>query len=134
MRNRAKCKLCLEIIESYHSTDLVICKCGQISLDGGDSLRCHAFDWNNFLRVDDEGNEIIVTVKDKSTEQPIGEERTVAPKTQLKTSKKDVLELLQEIIKNYERLPTQAMYAPISHADLLSVLFVLSAWFKVDLE
>jgi hypothetical protein len=63
VKNRAKCKLCLSIIESCHPTDLVVCKCGEIELNGGDAMYSRANDYNNFLRVDDLGNEKAVQYK-----------------------------------------------------------------------
>jgi predicted DNA-binding WGR domain protein len=60
MRNKAKCKLCGSIIESCHPTDYVVCKCGEIELNGGDAMLVRANDFNNLLRVDDLGNEITV--------------------------------------------------------------------------
>ena len=33
--NKAKCKLCGDIIESTHVHDFVTCSCGEISVDGG---------------------------------------------------------------------------------------------------
>jgi len=40
IRNRAKCALCREIIESHHRHDFVQCKCRAIFVDGGkDYLR-----------------------------------------------------------------------------------------------
>lgn len=35
LRNSAKCRICLEEIESKHRHDFVTCKCGEISVDGG---------------------------------------------------------------------------------------------------
>lgn len=35
-RNRAKCKKCGDIIESKYRHDFVTCKCGAISVDGGE--------------------------------------------------------------------------------------------------
>jgi len=35
IRNRAKCKLCGDVIESKHRHDWVKCKCGEIFTDGG---------------------------------------------------------------------------------------------------
>ena len=41
VRNRARCKLCNDIIESKYRHDFVSCKCGAIFIDGGrDYLRC----------------------------------------------------------------------------------------------
>src|SRR5271166_4679007 len=57
IKNRAKCKLCKDILESFHQHDYVTCTCGEISIDGGTSYwRCAAKNWENFLRLDDNGN------------------------------------------------------------------------------
>ena len=49
--NKAKCRLCGDIIESKHRHDYVECKCGEISVDGGkDYLRRGFKDYyNNFI-------------------------------------------------------------------------------------
>jgi hypothetical protein len=130
MRNRAKCRLCGDIIESFTLVDLVTCKCGEISVDGGlNKYRCFANDWNNFIRVDDEGNEITIRVKDneqKPNEKPIN--------TNSKPSKKELLDMLDEMINSYERLPNYAKEANITNYDLLSVLLLVSSLFKADLD
>ena len=75
MKNRAKCKLCGDVIESFHSYDYVACRCGEIAVDGGmDNFRCIANDFGNFLRVDDEGNEIVVKVVEKGEQMKISEQ------------------------------------------------------------
>jgi len=117
MKNRAKCKLCNSVIESFHDTDYVMCSCGAISVDGGSAMRCSAIKWENFVRVDDEGNEIVVKVQ--------GEESNV-----LKPSKKDLLFMLDEMIKNIEHLPQHVMNSPISHYDYVSLLILLQSIFK----
>lgn len=33
--NIAKCKICDDVIESMHTHDYVMCKCGSIFIDGG---------------------------------------------------------------------------------------------------
>ena len=33
--NKARCKLCGDVIESKHRHDFVACKCGEIAVDGG---------------------------------------------------------------------------------------------------
>lgn len=120
MRNRAKCKLCGSVIESYHSTDLVLCKCGEIEVDGGDALRCAAKNWNNFLRVDDKDNEIMVTVKDDvkqlDFDKPIG--------------RSDLIKELDSMINQIESLPSHAMTTPINHYDQCALLILLSAILK----
>lgn len=124
MKNRAKCKLCSSIIESFHSYDYVICKCGAIGVSGGDLMHCSALDWKNFMRVDDQGNEIIVTVKDGS------EDATPTSKP----SKKELIAMLDEMAKNIERLPENAMTTAINHYDYLSLLLLLSTLFKSELD
>ena len=50
--NKAKCKLCGDIIESKHRHDFVWCKCGEIAVDGGkDYLKRCANDFNNFIEL-----------------------------------------------------------------------------------
>jgi len=120
MKNRAKCKLCQSIIESFHDTDYVECKCGNISVSGGLKMECAALDWNNFLRVDDQGNEIIVTVKGEDVKPFYNETLT----------REDKIKMLDEMIKNYENLPTNALQAPITGYDFTSALLLLSSILK----
>lgn len=127
MRNRAKCKLCEEIIESTHTHDYVTCKCGEISVDGGnDYHRCRASNWDNFLRVDDEGNIVIPIIKDPEPD-PIPEAKPLP-----KPSKQEMLDMLDEMVKRIESLPADAIYAPVTHADFTSLLLLLSAILRSD--
>ena len=119
MRNRAKCKLCESIIESFHNHDYVTCKCGEISIDGGlDYYKASAKDFNNFLRVDDEGNEIIVKVQENNS----------------KPTKTELLNMLDEMIKNIENLPVQAMTSYITHYDFCASLLLLSAILRSEVK
>lgn len=120
MRNRAKCKKCGDIIESFHATDLVYCKCGEIGIDGGDALKCMAKDWAYFVRIDDKDIEVPVKVveKEKQVEDAI-------PDT--KPTHADLLNMLDDMIMVYEKLPPQAATSSITPYDLLSVLLLLSA-------
>jgi hypothetical protein len=121
MRNRAKCKLCKSEIESFHRYDYVTCGCGEISISGGlETLECSARDWNNFLRIDEEGNEIIVKVKDAIENDPPSQAQSTP-------SKQELLQMLSEMISTYENLPQNAMSTPVTHYDLLSSLLLLSA-------
>lgn len=115
MRNRAKCKACESIIESLNSRDECSCKCGQISVSGGDRLGCAAIDWSNFLRVDDEGNVVVPTVTDK-----------------LPATKGDLLNSLDEMINRIEGMPQQAMIVSINHYDFVSLLILLSSIFRFE--
>ena len=52
--NRARCNLCNDIIVSRHVHDYVTCKCGEISIDGGNSYwRVSAKNLCNVLRFRD---------------------------------------------------------------------------------
>lgn len=117
MRNRAKCKLCGTVIESFHSTDYVECKCGEICVDGGEALRCAANDFTNFMRVDDDGNEIIVQVVEGGIEKKV--------ETHKKPTKEELLEMMSEMAKSIERLPPGAMSTPINHYDHYSLIVLL---------
>jgi len=128
MRNRAKCKLCNDIIESFHPTDIVECKCGEIAVDKGLGLGCAAKDWRNFIRVDDDGKEY--EVKPQKSDIVFDEdfykdaEKLSAPDG---PTREELLEMLADMIKTYENLPQNAMTQPITHYDLLSVLLLMSS-------
>src|ERR1700679_436667 len=117
MRNRAKCKLCNSIIESFHKYDLVECKCGEISIDGGlELLNCAAKHWENFLRIDENGKEIPIKVEDATDKN----EEIPEPKAVL--TRDEQIEMLDGMIKNIENLPQQAMSLPINHYDFYSFM------------
>ena len=128
MINKAKCKLCGSIIQSFHAQDLVLCNCGEISVDGGDALRCASKNWSNFIRVDDEGNEIIPKIIDKANENI----NTLQGAPITKPTKKELIQTLDEMRKNIENLPPQAMTSAINHYDWASLLILLSALFRSD--
>lgn len=124
-RNRAKCKLCGETIESFHATDYIMCKCGEISVADGQGMRCGARDYKNFIRIDDEGNEITVVVKDQAIDN-------VMPQDAPKPTRSELMEILSDMIKTYEELPQYAMVQPTTHYDLLSVLLLVRSLFNVS--
>lgn len=48
IKNKAKCLLCKQTIESKHRHDYVTCKCGNLAVDGGkDYLK------RNFMKKED---------------------------------------------------------------------------------
>ena len=50
VRNRAQCRLCLDIVESKHRHDFVYCKCDEIFTDGGTTyIRRGAKDLSNII-------------------------------------------------------------------------------------
>lgn len=131
MKNRAKCKLCLSIIESFHSTDYVTCKCGEIVVDGGPALRCAANNWDNFIRVDENGNEVLIKVKELNT-YDIDSIKPIPEKINPLDKKKELVEMLDEMIKNIENMPSHAMNNPINHYDFCSALLLMSSILKCD--
>ena len=124
MRNRAKCKLCGDILESFFPDDFVRCKCDEISIDGGPtSFKCYAKNWNNFLRVDDEGKEFPVKVKEKDSEEIDEKEFNIIKSN----SPGEAIEALRSLIKAYKDLPPVAMSASITHYDMYSALLLMLA-------
>lgn len=129
MKNRAKCKLCDSVIESFHKYDYVTCKCNEISVSGGnDLMECGARNWDNFVRIDDAGKEISIKVVDYKDNNAI----PLPDMQRVKPTKQELIEMLHTMAKSIEDLPSQAMSAPITHYDLLSLLLLLSALFEAD--
>jgi hypothetical protein len=84
----------------------MICKCDEISVYG--FMGCSAKHWENFLRVDDEGNIIIPTIIDKDDNKELAVEENF----QIPISKPSQKELLDELSTQLERLnnlPTNAL-------------------------
>jgi len=127
MRNKAKCKLCKEILESFHRYDYVACKCGEISISGGkDKLECSAKNWENFLRIDEEGNEIPIQVKNGKESK----DNANLEENSQKMTRKEMIEMLEAMVKNIENLPQKAMEGPINHYDLYSFMVLILAILK----
>ena len=144
MKNRAKCRLCESIIESMHTHDYVECKCGEIAVDGGnDYMRCVFRNFENFLRVDDEGNIIIPTLKDpepKEENKSVNQikekwpEELESEETKRKRIRLELIEAVDQMVKATESLPQEAMMTAITHYDYLSVLLLLSSILKLGDE
>lgn len=99
--------------------DHIVCKCGQIAVSGGpEKPKASARNFDNFLRVDDEGNEKPVVFKESEEGEP------------KKLSTEEILIELDTLIKSYENLPNHALFAPASQADQLSLLMIVSSLFK----
>ena len=124
MKNKAKCKQCQSIIESLTPQDFQLCTCKEIFVDGGDSMLCGANDWSNFIRIDDNGNEIIPKIVDKTTEKT---DNTISLSEQdlPKFTKEDKLDMLKEMIAGYDKLPPGALSQPITHYDMMSSLIII---------
>lgn len=129
MRNRAKCKLCKSVLESFFADDYVHCKCGEIAIWGGNQeLGTKANNYANFLRVDDKDNEIIVQYKESSEEKP--KELGDAPPKAI--TKNELVAILDEMIKSDESLPEQALHAQLTYYDLLRYMMLISNIFKKE--
>jgi HKD family nuclease len=125
MRNRAKCKLCLTVLESFHQYDYVSCKCGEISITGGGSnYECSAKNWENFLRIDENDNEIVPKVIDKEEKNKIPQENPNPITFQ------ECIDLLEIMVKNIEKLPNHALSAPVTNLDFYNYLTVILEIFK----
>lgn len=130
MRNRAKCKLCEETIESKHQHDYVTCKCGEISLDGGNAYHhCRATDWNNLIYLDEEDNELIMK-REEGGKLPAGEDKSINKITYLPPPREEMLRMLDEMYKRITELPMEATLAPVTHADMASLIMLLSSILK----
>lgn len=125
MKNRAKCKLCDSIIESFHRDDYVSCTCGEIAIWGGtDSYNVSYRDIANFVRVDDEGNEIIVK------EEQSSDVKQIDPET--KPSRNDLIKMLDEMANNIENLPPHAKFQSVNQYDMQALISLLSLIFKTN--
>ena len=127
MKNRAKCRKCQSIIESFHEFDYVSCKCGEIAITGGlTRYEVSAKDYANFLRIDDLGNEIVVSVKEMPSDNGFSEDISK------KTTKKEVLDMLDEYVKYIEGMPDHAKSSAATLSDLSSLTTLLISVFRAD--
>lgn len=128
MRNRAKCRLCNDIIESKHQHDYVSCSCEEIALDGGNAYHRACFkNKENFIVIDDEGNEVIPVYKPPEEISDVS-----SPPQKTRPSKQELLVELDIMIKNLEQLPAPALHTPVNHADFCSMLILLHAILKSE--
>jgi len=125
MRNRAKCKQCEEIIESIHSQDYQLCRCGEIFVDGGKENQCGAKDWHNFIRIDDNDNEVIPQIIDDGDDTRDKTDVTLAPTLSAEERKANAIKLFKNMMDTYDRLPAHATHSPISHYDLQAVMITI---------
>lgn len=132
MRNRAKCKLCLDVIESKHQHDYVTCDCGEIAVDGGQAyFKCLARDWKNFIRLDDDDNEITPKIVDKEDSAEVAStDACETLNTTSAPSKDDLLDQMRGVIEAFESLPTHAKSSFVTNYDLESCMLLCFSLFK----
>ena len=139
MRNRAKCKLCDDIIESKQTWDFVTCKCGEISIDGGPSehRRCLAHNWCNFVYLDDDDTERPLTIRklEENPKDQVAEEKAdESDKECVVAGKRDeLMGVLRETLKNSESLPPHVRSSFVTYADLDGLVSLIYAILKEPL-
>lgn len=74
------------------------------------------------MRVDDEGNEIVVTEKESEEVKPLD--------IDTKPSRKDLINMLDAMAKNIEDLPSYTKTHPVNQYDLLALISLLSLILK----
>lgn len=139
-RHRAKCRLCSGFLEAK-AGDYLTCACGEISLDATSSLTKYiAREWDNLIRIDEEGNEIKFSIQDRAARF---EERS-QDQDDISSAKQDpegdnpylanpyymvchetTHDAIIRLIETVEGLPPIAMNTAITHYDYLSLLYLL---------
>lgn len=126
-RNRAKCKKCGDILESFHMDDYVKCSCNEISISGGtDRYYCAANDWNNFIRLDDDDTEITVVVVEEK-------EKSNDDSGRLKITsigKHEKLQMLKNFISSFDKLPQHEQFSFVTQSELNSVSSLILSIFE----
>jgi hypothetical protein len=134
MRNRAKCKLCGDVIESLHVHDFKRCKCGEIHIDGGlEYKKCGARDWANLLYLDDDDNEHAVRLSDQAAAPEDQEESEPEGKSEIESThnrREELMSMLLETIKNSENLPQHVRSSYVTYLDLDGALTLIYAILK----
>jgi hypothetical protein len=115
MRNRGKCKLCHTIIESFYMGHLDTCKCGAVSVFNGDGMDMAPFGSPHFLRVDEVGNEIVVSYKEKSSESGSHEE---GDKPNEPRSRADLIKDFENAIEYINRAPQHEQLSFVTNVAL----------------
>lgn len=153
MRNRAKCRLCLEIIESFHENDYVSCQCDEIAISGG-KVKYYTFakDWSNFIRIDENDKELNVRIENENnTNAGLSDEGSSGNSSNLgfhgnsdleqsdiempgfhpeRIKKEEALQMLDLMIKQIEELPEPAMRTYVNHYDLYSFMVLVNSLFR----
>lgn len=129
MKNRAKCRLCGDILESLTQFDVVECSCKEISIWGGEyELRCHARDFKNFLRIDDRGAERQVKYIEVHEEDQKNEASEPVPKALTRQELIDEIDTLVQYISDY---PPHKLHSACTYADLRDFVSLLSSVLKL---
>lgn len=118
MINRAKCRLCCTIIESHLPDEIVYCKCAEIAVCDGAAMRMWANRIENFLRVDDIGNEIKVSYEQKSAE---GQQHKDGDQGSHRPTKEELIDSVEYAIKALDEMPSHH----VTSKDLANCMLML---------
>lgn len=129
MINRAKCKLCQSIIVSELPDEIVYCKCGEIAVCDGSAMRMWPLGSTHFVRVDDLGNEIIVSYKNEAGKGK-DDKQEDAPKEGL--SKGDLIKSFEDVLKYTENSPEHEQFSFVTNISLCHHLRALVNILKRD--
>ena len=119
MRNRAKCLKCQEIIEIIDNQGYVECKCKEIGV--GPDLYCAARNWENFMRVQENDEEIKVKYDDKNHKN---NENDPEPFT-----REEIVDMLKKKAEYFAKVPPQI---PVTHYDISELMLLLASVLLVD--
>lgn len=131
MRNRAKCKKCDAVIESLYTGELVSCYCGEIEVydgpqDNPNDLKSRAYDYANFIRIDDDNKEHEVRFEEGGKLKTV--DRSGKPSAQ------EIMDVLKSRIDHYDHLPSQVQYSHVVYSDLIDILRCLVALHRLSFE
>lgn len=115
MKNRAKCKKCLSIIESFLPDEMIYCKCGAIAVCDGTAMRMWPLNSPDFLRIDDVGNEIKVRYEDKGAE---GSNDKSDENGYKNPSKTELIQALEDSLTYTENTPDHEKHSFVTHVAL----------------
>ena len=68
----------------------------------------------------------VVGIGDKEDREKTDAEAAYCP------SREELIQIIEEMIKNYEKLPQHAMLQPVTHYDISSLLFIMSSILRVS--
>jgi hypothetical protein len=91
-------------------------------------MHAHFNSRENFICLDDEGNEIIPRLREEKEVVQDDNKMVNLPKP----PRDELLDILDEMVKRIGDLPQHASLAPITHADFASLLMLLSSIFRAD--
>lgn len=85
-------------------------------------MTCYAKDFANLIRIDDSGEEVIPKIIQEAAGQDDDQKDT--------PSKEEILDMMLQMIKSFDNLPSHAMMSPVTNTDLKNVLLLVYAALK----